>query len=284
MLRLLPTEEADLKTAAELKEIARDIRKDALRGIHAAGSGHPGGSFSVTDILTVLYFNVMNVDPEDPGMEGRDRFVLSKGHAAPALYSTLAHRGFFDPEELLTLRHIDSRLQGHPDMHKCPGVEVSTGSLGQGFSVAVGMAIADKLDGKDRRTFVVTGDGELQEGIIWEAALTAAKYGLSNLIAVVDWNNLQIDGVVDVVKKVAPIDAKFEAFGWEVFNVDGHDMQALLDTFDKALKTEGKPVCIVAKTVKGKGVSFMENQAGWHGKAPSDEQLEAALNELGGDR
>lgn len=276
-------EETDLKTAAELSRIAGDIRIDALKGIHAAKSGHPGGSLSVTDILTVLYFNVMNIDPEDPGMEGRDRLVLSKGHAAPALYSTLAHRGYFDPEELLTLRHIGSRLQGHPDMHKCPGVELSTGSLGQGFSAAVGMAVADKLDGKDRRTFVVTGDGELQEGMIWEAALTAAKYGLSNLIAVVDWNNLQIDGVVDTVKKVAPVDDKFAAFGWEVFNVDGHDIQALMDTFEKALKVEGKPVCIVAKTVKGKGVSFMENQAGWHGKAPNDEQLEQAVKELRGE-
>lgn len=273
-----------MKTVQELKEIASGIRIDALRGIHSAKSGHPGGSFSVTDILTVLYFNVMNVDPQDPLKEDRDRFVLSKGHAAPALYSTLAHRGFFDPKEMLTLRHTGSFLQGHPDMHKCPGVEISTGSLGQGFSAAVGMAIADKLDGKARRTFVVTGDGELQEGIIWEAALQAAKYGLDNLIAVVDWNNLQIDGVVDTVKKVAPIDAKFEAFGWEVFNVDGHDMQALLDTFEKAKAVKGKPVCIVAKTVKGKGVSFMENQAGWHGKAPSDEQFEAAIKELGGDK
>ena len=272
-----------MKTAAELNMIARDIRIDALRGIHAAGSGHPGGSFSVTDILTALYFGVMNVDPADPCMEGRDRLVLSKGHAAPALYATLAHRGFFDPEEMLSLRRMGSFLQGHPDMHKCPGVEISTGSLGQGFSAAVGMAIADKLDKKDRRTFVVTGDGELQEGIIWEAALHAAKYGLDNLIAVVDWNNLQIDGVVDTVKKVAPVDAKFAAFGWEVFNVDGHDMQALLDTFEKALKVSGKPVCIVAKTVKGKGVSFMENQAGWHGKAPNDEQLAQALKELGGE-
>ena len=269
-----------MKTVQELKEIARSVRIDALRSIHAAGAGHPGGSLSSADILTALYFNVMNVDPSDPLKEDRDRFIMSKGHAAPGLYAVLAHRGFFDTEELLTLRKIDSRLQGHPDMHKCPGVEISTGSLGQGFSAAVGMAVADKIDGKDRRTFVVTGDGELQEGIIWEAALTAAKYGLSNLIAVVDWNNLQIDGVVDTVKKVAPIDDKFAAFGWEVFNVEGHDMQALLDTFDKALKVKDKPVCIVAKTVKGKGVSFMENQAGWHGKAPSDEQLEAAIKEL----
>ena len=274
----------NLKTVQELNEIARNVRIDALRGIHAAGAGHPGGSFSVTDILVSLYFNVMNVDPEDPQMEGRDRLVLSKGHAAPALYSTLAHRGYFDPEEMLTLRKMGSRLQGHPSMELVPGVEMSTGSLGQGFSVAVGMAIADKIDGKDRRTFVVTGDGELQEGIIWEAALSAAKHGLDNLIAVVDWNNLQIDGVVDTVKKVAPIDDKFAAFGWETFVCDGHDMQDLLDTYEKAMAVKGRPVCIVAKTVKGKGVSFMENQAGWHGKAPNDEQLEAALSELGGDR
>ena len=273
-----------LKTVQELREIARDVRIDALRGIHSAGAGHPGGSLSVTDILVSLYFNVMNVNPEDPKMEGRDRLILSKGHAAPALYSVLAHRGFFDPSELLTLRKLGSRLQGHPSMELCPGVEMSTGSLGQGFSVAVGMAIADKIDGKSRRTFVVTGDGELQEGIIWEAALSAAKHGLDNLIAVVDWNNLQIDGVVDTVKKVAPIDDKFAAFGWETFVCDGHDMQALLDAYEKAMAVKGKPVCIVAKTVKGKGVSFMENQAGWHGKAPSDEQLEAAIKELGGEK
>ena len=273
-----------MKTVQELNEIARNVRIDALRGIHAAKSGHPGGSFSVTDILVTLYFNVMNVDPDDPGMEGRDRLVLSKGHAAPALYSVLAHRGYFDPEELLTLRKMGSRLQGHPTMDLVPGVEMSTGSLGQGFSTAVGMAIADKIDGRERKTFAVLGDGELQEGIVWEAALSAAKHGLNNLIAVVDWNNLQIDGVVDVVKKVAPIDDKFAAFGWETFVTDGHDIQALIDTFAAAYKVTDKPVCIVAKTTKGKGVSFMENQAGWHGKAPSDEQLEQAIRELGGDR
>ena len=273
-----------MKTVQELKEIARNVRIDALRGIHAAGSGHPGGSFSAADILTALYFNVMNVDPADPKMEGRDRLVLSKGHAAPALYAVLAHRGYFDPAELTELRKIGGRLQGHPSMKLCPGVEMSTGSLGQGFSAAVGMAIADRIDGKDRRTYVITGDGELQEGIIWEAALSAAKHKLDHLIAVVDWNNLQIDGCVDDVKKVAPIDEKFAAFGWETFNVDGHDMQALLDTFEAARKVTGKPVCIVAKTVKGKGVSFMENNAGWHGKGPNDEQFEAALKELGGDR
>lgn len=273
-----------MKTVQELNEIARNVRIDALKGIHAAGAGHPGGSFSVTDILVSLYFNVMNVDPEHPYMPDRDRLVLSKGHAAPALYATLAHRGYFDPSELLTLRKLGSRLQGHPSMELCPGVEMSTGSLGQGFSAAVGMAIADKLDGKDRRTFVVTGDGELQEGIVWEAALSAAKYGLSNLTAVVDWNNLQIDGRVDDVKKVDPIDAKFEAFGWETFVCDGHDMQELLDTYEKAFRIKDKPVCIVAKTTKGKGVSFMEDKAGWHGKAPDDEQLAQALRELGGDR
>ena len=264
----------------DLKKTAQQIRMDALKAIHAAGAGHPGGSLSVSDILTVLYFKVMNVDPSNPNMEGRDRLVLSKGHAAPALYATLAHRGFFDCSELLTLRKINSRMQGHPDMHKCPGVEISTGSLGQGFSAAVGMAIADKLDGRDRKTFVVTGDGELQEGIIWEAALAAAKYNLGNFTAVVDWNNLQIDGVVDNVKKVAPIDKKFEAFGFETFVVDGHDIDALIDAFDKASKITDKPTCIVAKTIKGKGVSFMENQAGWHGKSPSDEQLKQALEEL----
>ncbi len=273
-----------MNTVQELNEIARKVRIDALKGIHAAGAGHPGGSLSVTDILVSLYFSVMNVDPAEPKMEGRDRLVLSKGHAAPALYSTLAHRGYFDPAEMLTLRKLGSRLQGHPSMELLPGVEMSTGSLGQGFSVAVGMAIADKIDVKDRKTFVVTGDGELQEGIIWEAALSAAKHKLGNLIAVVDWNNLQIDGCVDVVKKVAPIDDKFAAFGWETFVVDGHDMQALLDAYDKALAVEDRPVCIVAKTVKGKGVSFMENQAGWHGKAPSDEQLATAIEELGGDK
>ena len=276
-------EEITLKTVQELQEIACSVRKDALRGIHAAGAGHPGGSLSVTDILVSLYFNVMNVDPADPMMENRDRFVLSKGHAAPALYATLANRGYFDREEMLTLRKMGSRLQGHPSMELLPGIEMSTGSLGQGFSVAVGMAIADKIDGRDRRTFVVTGDGELQEGIIWEAALSAAKHGLDNLIAVVDWNNLQIDGYVDTVKKVAPIDEKFAAFGWQTFLCDGHDMQDLLDTYEKAMAGRGKPVCIVAKTVKGKGVSFMEDKAGWHGKAPNDEQLEAALKELGGD-
>lgn len=268
----------------ELKQTARKVRIDALRGIHAASSGHPGGSLSSADIITALYFSVMNIDPDDPHMKGRDRFVLSKGHSCPALYAALANRGYFDPDEMLSFRRMGSFLQGHPNMDKCPGVEMSTGSLGQGFSVAVGMAIAGKMDGDSGRVFTMTGDGELQEGIIWEAALSAAKHGLDNLIAIVDWNNLQIDGVVDTVKKVAPVDEKFRAFGWEVFSCDGHDMQDILDTFDKALAVKGKPVCIVAKTVKGKGVSFMEDKAGWHGKAPDDEQLAQAIEELGGEK
>jgi len=268
----------------ELKQTARKVRIDALRGIHAASSGHPGGSLSSADIITALYFSVMNIDPDDPHMKGRDRFVLSKGHSCPALYAALANRGYFDPDEMLSFRRLGSFLQGHPNMDKCPGVEMSTGSLGQGFSVAVGMAIAGKMDGDSGRVFTMTGDGELQEGIIWEAALSAAKHGLDNLIAIVDRNNLQIDGVVDTVKKVAPVDEKFRAFGWEVFSCDGHDMQDILDTFDKALAVKGKPVCIVAKTVKGKGVSFMEDKAGWHGKAPDDEQLAQAIEELGGEK
>jgi len=272
-----------VKTVAELNEHARRARINALKGIHAANSGHPGGSLSVIDILTALYFNVMNVDPENPDMEGRDRLVLSKGHACPGLYAVLAERGYFPTEEMLTFRQLNSRLQGHPDMELCPGVDMSTGSLGQGFSVATGMAIADKIDGKDRKTFAVTGDGELQEGIIWEAALSAASHKLGNFIAVVDWNNLQIDGVVDEVKKVSPIDEKFAAFGWRTIMCDGHDMQSLLDAFAEAVESDGRPTAVIAKTHKGHGVSFMEDQAGWHGKAPSDEQLAQAIEELGGD-
>lgn len=272
-----------MKNVEELNEIARRVRINALRGIHAAQSGHPGGSFSVTDILVALYFNIMNVDPENPKMENRDKLILSKGHACPALYATLAERGYFDPEELLTFRQINSRLQGHPNMDMCPGVEMSTGSLGQGFAVAVGMAIANKIDKKDGYVFAVTGDGELQEGIIWEAAMSAAKWKLDNFITVVDANNLQIDGFVSDVMPVAPIDKKFEAFGWNAINCDGHDMQSLLDAFNEAKKSEGKPTVIIAKTYKGHGVSFMEDVAGWHGKAPNDEQFEAAIKELGGE-
>lgn len=269
---------------SELKNVARKVRIDALKAIHAASSGHPGGSFSVTDILVALYFDHMNIDPKNPKMEGRDKLILSKGHAVPALYATLGNRGYYDVEEMMTLRQIDSKFQGHPNMHKVPGIEMSTGSLGQGFSVAVGMAIANKMDGNPGRVFAVTGDGELQEGIIWEAAMAAAKYKLDNFVAIVDWNNLQIDGVVDNVKKVTPIDDKFAAFGFNTMVVDGHSMEELCEALDAVDHECGKPTVIVAKTHKGKGVSFMEDQAGWHGKAPSDEQLAQAIEELGGDK
>lgn len=269
---------------SDLKNVARKVRIDALKAIHAASSGHPGGSFSVTDILVALYFDHMNIDPKNPKMEGRDKLILSKGHAVPALYATLGNRGYYDVEEMMTLRQIDSKFQGHPNMHKVPGIEMSTGSLGQGFSVAVGMAIANKMDGNPGRVFAVTGDGELQEGIIWEAAMAAAKYKLDNFVAIVDWNNLQIDGVVDNVKKVTPIDDKFAAFGFNTMVVDGHSMEELCEALDAVDHECGKPTVIVAKTHKGKGVSFMEDQAGWHGKAPSDEQLAQAIEELGGDK
>lgn len=270
-----------------LEETARKVRINALRGIYNANSGHPGGSFSVTDILVALYFDEMNIDPKDPKMEGRDKLVLSKGHAVPALYATLGERGYFDVKEMETLRQVGSNFQGHPNMHKVPGIEMSTGSLGQGFGVAVGMAIANKMDGKPGYVYAITGDGELQEGIIWESALSAAKYKLDNFIAIVDWNGLQIDGEVDKVKKVTPIDEKFAAFGFDVIVCDGHDYKDLLDAIDTAKKnlvdkTE-KPVAIIAKTHKGQGVSFMVDQAGWHGKAPNEEQFAAAMKELGGE-
>ena len=247
----------------ELKETARKIRVDVIRAIHEAGSGHPGGSLSATDILTALYFDTMNINPENPKMEGRDKFVLSKGHAVPALYATLAERG-------------------HPNMHKVPGLEMSTGSLGQGFSVAVGMATAGKMDGNPGRVYALCGDGELQEGIIWEAALSAAHRNLDNLVLIVDWNGLQIDGKVDDVKKVTPLSGKFQTFGWHVINVDGHSFPEILAALDEAKTVKGQPTAIIAKTHKGHGVSFMEDQAGWHGKAPNDEQFRQAMEELGG--
>lgn len=266
----------------ELKQTARKVRIDALRGIHAASSGHPGGSLSSADIITALYFSVMNIDPDDPHMKGRDRFVLSKGHSCPALYAALANRGYFDPDEMLSFRRMGSFLQGHPNMDKCPGVEMSTGSLGQGFSVAVGMAIAGKMDGDSGRVFTMTGDGELQEGIIWEAALSAAKHGLDNLIAIVDWNNLQIDGTCDEVMPNGDLGKKFEAFGWENIVVeDGNDMEQMCAAIDKALASKnGKPKCLYCKTVKGKGVSYMENVCSWHGVAPNDAEYEQAMTEL----
>ncbi len=269
---------------AELEAKARQIRQDIIREIAAAGSGHPGGSLSCADILTALYFDVMNIDPGNPGAEDRDRFVLSKGHAAPALYACLAERGYFPTEELVTLRKLGSRLQGHPSMKKLPGLEMSTGSLGQGFSCAVGMALAGRHDGSPARVYTALGDGELQEGLVWEAAMAAAHYGLDNLCAVVDHNGLQIDGRNDDVMKVNPIDEKFRAFGWNVICIDGHDMAQITGAFAKARAFSGKPTVIVAETVKGKGVSFMEDQAGWHGKAPDAGQAAQALEELGGEQ
>lgn len=266
----------------ELKETARKIRVDVIRAIHEAGSGHPGGSLSATDILTALYFDTMNINPENPKMEDRDKFVLSKGHAVPALYATLAERGFYDVGEMMTLRKIGSHFQGHPNMHKVPGLEMSTGSLGQGFSVAVGMATAGKMDGNPGRVYALCGDGELQEGIIWEAALSAAHRNLDNLVLIVDWNGLQIDGKVDDVKKVTPLSGKFQTFGWHVTNVDGHSFPEILAALDEAKTVKGQPTAIIAKTHKGHGVSFMEDQAGWHGKAPNDEQFRQAMEELGG--
>lgn len=266
----------------ELQEVAKNIRKDIINSVHAAGSGHPGGSLSAADILAVLYFHKMNIDPKNPKMENRDRFVLSKGHAAPVLYAALAEKGFFPKEELLKLRHMGAMLQGHPDMKNIPGVEMSTGSLGQGFSTVIGMALASKLDKADNRIYTLLGDGELQEGLVWEAAMAASHYNLENITAIVDFNGLQIDGKNEDVMSVSPIDAKFESFGWNVITIDGHDIQAIADAFDKAEATKGKPTVIIAKTIKGKGISFMEDIAGWHGMAPSDEQRETALKDLGG--
>lgn len=268
---------------AELAEKARRIRIDALKAIHAAKSGHPGGSLSSADILATLYFSELNIDPENPKKTGRDKFILSKGHAVPALYAALGERGFYEVSEMMTLRQVGSKFQGHPNMRKVSGVEMSTGSLGQGFSVAVGMAIAGKIDKNPGRVYVLTGDGELQEGIVWEAAMQAAHRKLDNLVAIVDLNGLQIDGKVSDVKCVCPIDEKFKSFGWNVINVDGHNFEELTTAFEEAKKCGGVPTAIVAHTHKGKGVSFMEDNAGWHGKAPSDEELAAAIEELGGD-
>lgn len=265
-----------------LNEITNIIRKDIVSMIYKAKSGHPGGSLSIVEILTALYFDEMNIDPTNPKMEDRDRFVLSKGHAAPALYATLAHREYFNKEELNNLRQIGSMLQGHPDMKKIPGVEMSTGSLGQGFSVACGMAMASKLDNAPWNVYAILGDGEVQEGIIWEAAMSAAHYKLDNMIAFLDYNGLQIDGDIDKVMSINPIEDKFKTFGWNVITIDGHDFDQIFAALDMARGTVDKPTMIIAKTIKGKGVSFMENQAGWHGSAPNDEQIEKALSELGG--
>ena len=265
-----------------LNEITNVIRKDIVSMICKSKSGHPGGSLSAVEILTALYFDQMNIDPTNPKMEDRDRFVLSKGHAAPALYATLAQRGYFAKDELNNLRQLGSMLQGHPDMKKVPGVEMSTGSLGQGFSVACGMAMAAKLDNAPWNVYALLGDGEVQEGIIWEAAMSAAHYKLDNMIAFLDYNGLQIDGEVESVMNINPIEDKFKTFGWNVITIDGHDFDQIFAALDMAKDTVDNPTMIIAKTIKGKGVSFMENQASWHGSAPSEEQLEQALSELGG--
>ncbi len=263
-----------------LKKIANDIRKGVIESVYNGKSGHPGGSLSCADILTVLYFNQMNLDPKEPLAEGRDRFVLSKGHCSPALYSTLAEKGFFDRKLLNDFRNINSNLQGHPDMNKIPGVDMTTGSLGQGLSVSVGMAIASKMESMGCRVYCLMGDGELEEGQVWEAAMAASKNKLDNLCVIVDNNNLQIDGSIKEVAGLTNIDSKFESFGFNVINVNGHDIEELIISFEKAKEVKGMPTAIIAKTIKGKGVSFMENQVGWHGKAPNKEEYEKAIQEL----
>ena len=264
----------------ELQKTANEIRKSIVTAVHSAKSGHPGGSLSAADIFTYLYFEEMNVDPKNPKMEERDRFVLSKGHVAPGLYATLAHRGFFPVEDLTTLRHVGSYLQGHPDMKHIPGVDMSSGSLGQGVSVAVGMALSAKMDNKDYRVYTIAGDGEIQEGQIWEAAMFAGHRNLDNLVVIVDNNGLQIDGNIEDVCSPYPIDKKFEAFNFHVINIDGHDFDEIEKAFKEARETKGQPTAIIAKTVKGKNVSFMENKASWHGAAPNDEQYATAMADL----
>ena len=267
-------------TTLELQKIAVEVRKGVIVGTHSAKSGHPGGSLSAADIFTYLYFAEMNVDPANPKAADRDRFVLSKGHVAPGLYATLAQRGFFPVEDMETLRHVGSYLQGHPDMKHIPGVDMSSGSLGQGLSAAVGMALAGKMDGKDYRVYALCGDGEIQEGQIWEAAMFAGHRNLDNLVVIVDNNGLQIDGDIADVCSPYPIDKKFEAFNFHVINIDGHDFEQIGAALKEARETKGQPTAIIAKTVKGKGVSFMEGKASWHGTAPNDEQFAVAMEEL----
>lgn len=264
----------------ELQKTAIEVRKGIIEGVHAAKAGHPGGSLSAADIFTYLYFEEMNIDPENPKDPDRDRFVLSKGHTAPGLYSALALRGYFPREDLLTLRHTGSYLQGHPDMKHIPGVDMSSGSLGQGLSAACGMALGGKLAKKDYRVYALCGDGEIQEGQIWEAAMFAGFRKLDNLCVIVDNNNLQIDGPIDKVCSPYPIDKKFEAFNFHVINIDGNDFDELRAAFDEAKAVRGVPTAIIARTVKGKGVSFMENAVGWHGKAPNDDEYAAAMEEF----
>ena len=269
-----------IKDIKELERISNNVRIGIIDSIYNAKSGHPGGSLSIADILTVLYFNQMHIDEKNPRSLDRDRLVLSKGHCAPALYSVLAERGFFSKEELTTLRHLGSKLQGHPDMKNIPGVDMSTGSLGQGLSAANGMALASKLDKRGVRVYCIIGDGELEEGQIWEAAMTASHYKLDNLCVIVDNNNLQIDGKVNEVMNIYPIDEKFRSFGFEVINIDGHNIPEIITAFETAKKVKGKPTVIVANTIKGKGISFMEDNGDWHGKAPNEEQYKIAIDEL----
>ena len=264
----------------ELQKTANEVRKGIVTAVHSAQAGHPRGSLSAADIFTYLYFEEMNIDPKDPKKADRDRFVLSKGHTAPGYYSALANRGYFPVEDLKTLRHLGSYLQGHPCMQETPGVDMSSGSLGQGISAAVGMALAAKLDGKDYRTYTLLGDGEIQEGQVWEAAMFAGARNLDNLVVIVDNNGLQIDGKIEDVCSPYPIDKKFEAFNFHVINIDGNDFDQIDAAFKEAKATKGMPTAIIAKTVKGKGVSFMENNAGWHGKAPNDEEYATAMADL----
>ncbi len=267
-------------TNQELQKTANEVRKSIITALHAAGAGHPGGSLSSTDIFTYLYFEEMNIDPKNVKDQNRDRFVLSKGHCAPGLYSVMAERGYFPKEELTTLRKLGSRLQGHPSMQYLPGLDMSSGSLGQGISAACGMALSGKLDNKDYRVYTLLGDGEIQEGQVWEAAMFAGFRKLDNLVVIVDNNNLQIDGPIDKVCSPYPIDKKFEAFNFHVINIDGHNFDEIRAAFKEARETKGMPTAIIAHTVKGKGVSFMENQAGWHGKAPNDDEYKQAMEEL----
>ena len=270
----------DSAKLTQLKHEAAMIRLGILDGTHAAASGHPGGSLSIADIMSYLYFSEMKVDPANPKWADRDRFVLSKGHAAPALYATLARRGFFPFEDLLTLRHVDSVLQGHPDMKHIPGVDMSSGSLGQGISAAVGMALAAKMDGKDYRTYTIVGDGESEEGQVWEAMMFAARHNLDNLCVVIDYNGLQIDGPVAEIVNPAPFEGKLSSFGFHVITIDAHNLEEIEAAFTEAKTVKGKPTAIVANSVKGKGVSFMENQVKWHGSAPNDAQYEQAVAEI----
>ncbi len=264
----------------ELQKMANEVRKGIVTAVHSAKSGHPGGSLSAADIFTYLYFEELHIDPQNPKDPDRDRFVLSKGHTAPGLYSVMAHRGYFPVEELKTLRHVGARLQGHPSMQYLPGLDMSSGSLGQGISAACGMALAAKIDGKDHRVYTLLGDGEIEEGQVWEAAMFAGAKKLDNLVVIVDNNNLQIDGTVEEVNSPYPIDKKFEAFNFFVIEIDGHNFDQLRSAFQEAKEMKGRPTAIICKTVKGKGVSFMEDQVGWHGKAPNDEEYEIAMKDL----